>query len=106
VTVGLLETLHYMAPELTRAAHEATPASDQYSIGVMLYEAATGRRPFQGEMHAIVTGTCPRPREINPALDAELEAIIVRAMHRDPKKRYPIVRALGSSLLSLGSTRT
>src|SRR5215471_1182459 len=57
---SLLGTVQYMAPELTRGAKFATAQSDQYALGVMLYECATGRRPFVGQshyemMHAIVT---------------------------------------------------
>jgi|GEM_PF-2198115 len=108
---ALLGTLHYMAPELTRAADRATPLSDQYSLGVMLYECATGRRPFKAEspyelMHAIVTGVFPRPRDLNSAMDANLEAVVLRAMDREPTRRYPSLQALGSALLTCADQRT
>jgi serine/threonine-protein kinase len=104
---SLLGTVLYMAPELTRGAKFASAASDQYAIGVMLYECATGRRPFAGEghyelMHAIVTSPVVPPSRVRPELPPEFDAIVERAMHRDPSKRFPSVQALGSALLSLG----
>jgi serine/threonine-protein kinase len=104
---SLLGTVLYMAPELTRGAKFASAASDQYAIGVMLYECATGRRPFAGEghyelMHAIVTSPVVPPSRVRPELPPEFDAIVERAMHRDPAKRFPSLQALGSALLSLG----
>jgi hypothetical protein len=76
----------------------------------MLYECATGRQPFSGAgayeiLHAIVTATPPDPRALNPALPRDFVAIIERAMHRDPAKRYADVRALGSALLAFAGRR-
>ena len=104
---SLLGTVLYMAPELTRGAKFASAASDQYAIGVMLYECATGRRPFAGEghyelMHAIVTSPVVPPSRVRPELPPEFDTIVERAMHRDPAKRFPSLQALGSALLSLG----
>jgi serine/threonine-protein kinase len=104
---SLLGTVLYMAPELTRGAKFASPASDQYAVGVMLYECATGRRPFAGDghyelMHAIVTSPVVPPSRVRPELPPEFDAIVERAMHRDPAKRFPSMKALGSALLSLG----
>jgi eukaryotic-like serine/threonine-protein kinase len=74
---------------------------------VMLYECATGKRPFAGEshyalMHAIVTSPVVTPTRLNPSLPLEFDALVLRAMHRDPAQRFPSVRALGSALLALG----
>jgi serine/threonine-protein kinase len=104
---SLLGTVHYMSPEQTRGAKFATPLSDQYALGVMLYECATGTLPFQGEgayelMHAIVTAPMRPPSSINPEISAAFDAIVLRAMDRNPEKRFPSVEALGSALLSLG----
>ncbi len=107
---AFLGTAAYLSPEQARNAKHASPASDQYAMGVMLYECATGRQPFSGKgayeiLHAIVTATPPHPCELNPALPAEFARIIERAMHRDPAKRYPSVKALGSALLAFAGRR-
>jgi len=104
---SLLGTVQYMAPELTKGAKFASPASDQYALGVMLYECATGRRPFTGQshyelMHAIVTAPVVPPSGLRPELPPEFDALVEKAMHRDPARRFPSVRALGSALLSFG----
>jgi serine/threonine-protein kinase len=104
---SLLGTVQYMAPELTKGAKFASPASDQYAIGVMLYECATGQRPFTGEsyydmMHAIVTAPVKAPSEIRESLPPEFDEMVLRAMSREPASRYPSIEALGSALLSFG----
>ena len=100
-----------VSPEQARNAKHASPASDQYAVGVMLYECATGRQPFSGNsayeiLHAIVTTTPPRACELNPNVPVEFAQIIERAMQRDPAKRYPSMKALGSALLAFGGRRT
>jgi len=104
---SLLGTLHYMAPELTRGAKFATASSDQYALGLMLYECATGRRPFTGNgqyelMHAIVTAPVPPPSAVRPGIPAEFDALVEKAMRRNPAERFPSVSELGSALLSFG----
>lgn len=106
----LLGTVHYMAPELTRGAKQATAQSDVYALGVMLYECATGVRPFSGSspyelMHAIVTAPVIAPRRLQPALPADFDAVVLRAMARDPAERFPSAHAFGSALLSLADGR-
>ncbi|MFO7179311.1 MAG: serine/threonine-protein kinase [Pseudomonadota bacterium] len=106
----LLGTMHYLAPELTRGAERASPLSDQYSLGVMLYECAAGRRPFGGTNHyqvlqAILSEPVVPLDVIRSDFPSELAEIIARAMHRDPAKRYPSVQALGSALLGFGGKR-
>jgi serine/threonine-protein kinase len=101
---SLLGTVPYMAPELTKGAKFASPASDQYALGAMLYECATGHRPFNGDsyydlMHAIITEPITPPSEIDPSLPREFDELVLRAMARDPDKRFPSVHALGRALL-------
>ncbi|HEX6767535.1 MAG TPA: serine/threonine-protein kinase [Polyangiaceae bacterium] len=103
---SLLGTVQYMAPELTRGARFASAASDQYAIGVMLYESATGRRPFRGDghydlLHAIVNARVVPPGRLNRELPPELDDIVLRALERDPKRRFESMRALGAALLGL-----
>lgn len=87
-------TLVYMAPELIRGS-VAAPSfeTDIYSLGAILYEVLTNRRPYPGERSAdvlrvIAETTPPLPRSINPGIPRPLEAICLRAMDRDTSKRY------------------
>lgn len=106
----LLGTVHYMSPEQTRGARNASALSDQYALGVMLYECATGQKPFGGStpyglMHAIVSATFTTPRAIVPELPPAFDALVSRAMQRDPAKRFPDARALGAALTPWASDR-
>jgi serine/threonine protein kinase/formylglycine-generating enzyme required for sulfatase activity len=88
-------TAPYMAPELVRGdGDQIDGRADIYSLGVVLYELLTGRRPFEGrtrqEIYAqIVSGREPRPpREIDPGLRPELQEICLKAMARSVSGRY------------------
>lgn len=82
----------YMAPEQVKGA-APDPRSDLYSAGVTLYEIATGRKPFQGAndyeiMTAHVRQAPPPPRELNPGLPPSLEAVILKALAKNPDERF------------------
>lgn len=106
-------TPEYLAPELLKG-EEATPKVDQYAIGVVLYTALTGRKPFLAKpdaefrevdiMHAVAKGDHPPPRSLRPEIPEGLEAAIERAMHRDPNRRFATVHDLGGGLLPYAST--
>jgi eukaryotic-like serine/threonine-protein kinase len=104
----LLGTVHYMSPEQTRGGRNASPLSDQYALGVMLYECATGVKPFSGNtpyalMHAIVSARVTAPSVLHPELPRAFDEVVLRAMHRDPSKRFASARELGASLLPWAS---
>lgn len=102
----LLGSLGYMSPEQLAADRDGVTArSDVYSLGMVLYEVACGRRAHDdgGERLTSILARLrehdpPRPRSVRPDLPADAEAVILRAIERDPERRYPSAAALGSDL--------
>ena len=91
--VGVLPgTALYMSPEQARGDTVDT-RSDIFSLGVVLYEMATGKKPFQGTnvvttLHAILKDKATSPRSLNPQTPIELENIIGKALAKDRNERY------------------
>lgn len=89
---SVLGTAHYVSPEQAQGK-TLTPASDLYSLGVVLYEAATGQLPFDGPdvvsvaMKQVSEAPVP-PRQVNPDIDPQFEQIIMRALEKDPRRRF------------------
>jgi serine/threonine-protein kinase len=88
----LLGTPSYLAPECI-TGHPATAASDLYAVGVVLYEALSGCRPFAGGPPLAVCNAIlsdePRPlRELSPQVSERLAAVVSHAMEKDPGRRY------------------
>jgi len=109
-TGAMIGTPFYLAPEQILDGKSAGPASDQYALGVILYECLSGRRPFESDnlfvvFQAIVNGSPTPPRQIVTSLPTALEQVVLRAMHVDPKRRYASVKALGRALLPFVSAR-
>ena len=103
----------YVSPEVARGEKHLDGRVDQYSVGVLLYEAVCGCRPFSAEddnfialLRAIGDGTFNPPSIHRPDLPREFEMIILRAMATDPIERYPSLRSFGSALLPFASKRT
>ena len=101
-TSAVLGTAHYISPEQAQGK-ELTSASDIYSLGIVLYEAATGKLPFDGPdavsvaLKQVQDQAVP-PREINPAIDPALESIIMKAIAKDPRDRFATARDMRSAL--------
>jgi serine/threonine-protein kinase len=92
----------YTAPERLHG-FPATPRSDLYSLGVVLYEGATGSRPFTGDgaeatVQAIVGGTHTSVRERRPDLSDALAAMIERALERQPEQRFGTAAEMRAAL--------
>ncbi len=91
-TATVLGTAHYVSPEQAQGK-DLGPASDIYSLGVVLYEATTGKLPFDGQDAVSVAVKQVKeipapPRTINPDIDPSLEAIIMKALEKDPAARF------------------
>lgn len=102
----IIGTPAYMPPEQAKG-DPITPLADVYSVGAILYDMLTGRPPFHGDepgriLSDLLTKTPPRPRELNPLIPASVEAVVLRAIARDPKQRFPLIEAFGDALRSLG----
>jgi serine/threonine-protein kinase len=101
-TTALLGTAAYVAPERL-AGHPATPQSDVFSLGVVLYEAATGSKPFKadsplGTVHAIAHEQ-PRPLAVlRPDLAPGFIAAVEHAMDKDPTKRFESAADMATAL--------
>src|SRR6266404_3527115 len=94
----ILGTVGYMSPEQAQGkTAEIDHRSDIFSFGCILYEAATGRRAFEGKdaldsLHKIVHAPTPQVSDINPAAPAELQKIVRRCLSKDPEKRYQSIK--------------
>ena len=91
-TGDFVGTLRYMSPEQIQC-RKLDARSDVFSFGAVLYEILTHRRPFPGESREEVLGGIltkdPRaPRRINPRIPVDLETICLKAMEKDPDRRY------------------
>ncbi len=105
----LLGTPNYMAPEQI-LGHEVDHRADLFSLGVVLYEMLTRHKPFQGEnltvvSHRIVYDQFTPPRQYAHQLPPGVEAILQRALEKDPARRYQRAREMADDLARVAAPR-
>jgi serine/threonine-protein kinase len=105
---AIIGTAQYLSPEQVEG-DAASVASDLYSIGVILYELLTGRRPFDGDTVAAVLLSHvreqpARPSAVNDAVTREMDAIVMRALEKNPSARYANAEAFIAALEGVATT--
>ncbi|CAN5649049.1 hypothetical protein BH24ACT15_BH24ACT15_07110 [soil metagenome] len=109
----MMGSVHYLAPELVGGT-DATPASDQYALGVMTFELLTARKPLPAETPMAIAlrqtnEDIPPPSRYAPGVGPQLDRVTAKASARDPGQRYPSVEDFGAALnaaVDAGPTRT
>jgi serine/threonine-protein kinase len=101
-TGSVIGTAAYMAPEQA-TGQPVSPATDLYAAGVILYELLTGRLPFAGDnpidvLYRHVHDTPTPPRRVNPAIPPALEAVVLRALAKNPGGRFHSSEAMAAAL--------
>jgi eukaryotic-like serine/threonine-protein kinase len=101
----MVGSVYYMSPEQIEG-RDPDARSDLYSLGITLYEIATGKRPFSGDseyqiMAAHLKTAPPPPREIDPSLPAELNDVILKSLAKDPGQRFQTADEFRAALSSL-----
>jgi serine/threonine protein kinase/formylglycine-generating enzyme required for sulfatase activity len=100
----IVGTLLYMPPEQARGeVRNVSSRSDIYSIGVILYELLTGQRPFKSTssrtlLYSILTDQPALPRALRKSIPRDLETICLKAMEKDPARRYPTAAEMADDL--------
>lgn len=93
----IVGSARYMSPEQLQGK-EATPRSDIYSVGIVLYHCLTGSPPFSGDLKTLVRQQLHEipdsPRRLNRKVSYHMESVVLRALSKDPSHRYPSARAM------------
>ena len=102
---AIMGTIHYMSPEQI-LGRKIDQRCDVFSFGIVLYEMATGQRPFSGEndidtMHAILHEEARAPHAVKTELPRDLHRILTRALAKLPKDRYQLIRELCDEIKEL-----
>jgi serine/threonine protein kinase len=101
-------TFAYMAPE--QFSGKFSPASDQYALGVVAYQLLAGRPPFEGEIGELTRAHLyeqpPSLRALNPAVTPAVEAVIMRALAKEPAQRYPSVRQFADAFRAAATSES
>ncbi len=107
-TASIMGTPGYMSPEQARDSKNVGPPTDQFALGVMLWEALTGHVLFEGDsaievLMKVIREPAPPLRSRCPALDPAFEAVVERLLEKDPSDRFVSMREVGASLLPFAS---
>jgi hypothetical protein len=102
-TGNLLGTAKYLAPEQVQGGGVIDARADLYSAGIVLYEALTGRTPFEAETHlATATMRLTRdptpPGSLRPGIPRGVEAVVLKALNRDPEDRFQTAEEMSEAL--------
>jgi serine/threonine protein kinase len=101
----MLGTPHYISPEQAKGVRELNDCTDIYSLGVVLYEIVVGRVPFNADtpfsiIHDHIYSPLPLPNEVNPAVPAHIQRVLLKALAKEPQDRYQSVKDLSSSFIA------
>ncbi len=99
---SVLGSVHYFSPEQA-AGEKVTAQTDIYSLGVVLYEMLTGRVPYEGETAVAIAlkhmqDEIPKPSRYNPTITPLLEDCVLKALQKDPEKRFKSISEMISDL--------
>lgn len=105
-TGTVMGSLYYMSPEQVRGVATLDARTDIYSLGVVLYEMATGGRPFEADspfslMQAHVQQVPAPPRQVDPSLPCELDEILLAALAKEPERRFSSASSFRDAVESL-----
>jgi serine/threonine protein kinase len=105
-TQDVIGTVAYMSPEQIQG--KPRPASDQYSLAVVVYEWLTGDRPFRGSFTEMCTqhmfAPPPPIREKLPQISPAIEQVVMKALDKDPKQRFESIKGFADALAQTGQT--
>jgi serine/threonine protein kinase len=107
-TASIMGTPNYMSPEQAKDSKNVGPATDQFALGVILWESVTGRALFTGEsslevlMH-VVSDAVPRLGTVRPGTEPGFEALVATLLEKDAALRFPSMREAGLGLLPFAS---